>query len=170
MNHEMILSFMNKVIKVDRGGPESRIGMLLAAEEDHVIVLTEDEGVIYYKTQHIKSITYNAKNELQFGVEIPEDFEFTKAPNFKGILENLKYRWVKVNRGGPEMLEGILDDVSDEYVIIISNEEIIRLSMFHIRNISYGVKVEKAKVDENVNENKDKESNKESDKESNKEE
>ena len=166
MNHEMILSFLNKVIKVDRGGPESRIGMLLAAEEDHVIVLTEDEGVIYYKTQHIKSITYNAKNELQFGVEIPEDFEFTKAPNFKGVLDNLKYRWVKVNRGGPEMLEGILDDVSDEYAIIISNEEIIRLSMYHIRNISYGVKVEKAKVDEsvnvnvNVNENKDKESTK----------
>lgn len=161
----MILSFLNKVIKVDRGGPESRIGMLLAAEEDHVIVLTEDEGVIYYKTQHIKSITYNAKNELQFGVEIPEDFEFTKAPNFKGVLDNLKYRWVKVNRGGPEMLEGILDDVSDEYAIIISNEEIIRLSMYHIRNISYGVKVEKAKVDENVNvnvnENKDKESTKE---------
>jgi spore coat protein B len=165
MNHEMILSFLNKVIKVDRGGPESRVGMLLAAEEDHVIVLTEDEGVIYYKTQHIKSITYNAKNELQFGVEIPEDFEFTKAPNFKGVLDNLKYRWVKVNRGGPEMLEGILDDVSDEYAIIISNEEIIRLSMYHIRNISYGVKVEKVKADENVNvnvnENKDKESNKE---------
>jgi len=167
MNHEMILSFLNKVIKVDRGGPESRIGMLLAAEEDHVIVLTEDEGVIYYKTQHIKSITYNAKNELQFGIEIPEDFEFTKAPNFKGVLDNLKYRWVKVNRGGPEMLEGILDDVSDEYAIIISNEEIIRLSMYHIRNISYGLKVEKAKADENVNvnvnvnENKDKESTKE---------
>ena len=163
----MILSFLNKVIKVDRGGPESRIGMLLAAEEDHVIVLTEDEGVIYYKTQHIKSITYNAKNELQFGIEIPEDFEFTKAPNFKGVLDNLKYRWVKVNRGGPEMLEGILDDVSDEYAIIISNEEIIRLSMYHIRNISYGLKVEKAKADENVNvnvnvnENKDKESTKE---------
>ena len=149
MNKKMILTLIDKVIKVDRGGPESRVGLLLGAHEDHITLLTEDEGIIYYKTQHIKSLTLNAKNEEELDFEVPEDFKFVKAKDFKGVLEKLCYRWVKVNRGGPETLEGVMDDVNDDFVTIVSNEEIIKLSMFHIRNISYGVKVEKAKKDEN---------------------
>ena len=136
MNKEMILSLVNKVIKIDRGGPESRVGKLMAAEEDHITLLTEDEGIIYYRNHHIKSITGNAKDEVKLDIEIPEDFEFVKAKDFKGVLKDLRYHWIKVNRGGPETLEGVLDDVCDDFITIISNEEIIRLSMFHIRNIS----------------------------------
>jgi spore coat protein B len=165
MNKEMILSLLDKVIKVDRGGPESRVGKLLAAEEDHITLLTEDEGIIYYNTHHIKSITDNAKNAVQFGVEIPEDFEFVKAKDFKGVLENLKYRWVKINRGGPETLEGVMDSCNDDFVTIVSNAEIIRLSIFHIRNISYGVKIEKENENdaEGNNQEKEKVNNKQKD-------
>ena len=58
---------------------------------------------------------------------------------------------MKINRGGPETLEGVLDDINDDYVTIIANEEVIRLSMFHIRNVSYGVKVEGTKPTEKEN-------------------
>ena len=47
---------------------------------------------------------------------------------------------MKINRGGPETLEGVMDVVTDDFVTIVANEEIIRVSLFHIRNISYGVK------------------------------
>ncbi|MBB4825450.1 spore coat protein B [Sporosarcina luteola] len=144
MNSELLLSLVGKVIKVDRGGPESRIGKLLAVNEDHITLLTEDDGVIYYKAHHIKSLTANTKSGLNFNIEVPENFEYKTAKTFKGILENLKYHWVKINRGGPEKLEGVLDDISDDFVTIILNEEVVRLSMFHIRNISYGEKVQKS--------------------------
>ena len=98
----MILSLVDRVIKVDRGGPESRVGKLLAVEEDYITLFTEDEGIIYYNTQHIKSLTDNAKNQMQLDVEIPEDFDFIKGKDFKGILGKLTHRWVKINRGGPE--------------------------------------------------------------------
>ena len=39
MNKEMIHSLVDRVIKVDRGGPESRVGKLLAAEEDYITLL-----------------------------------------------------------------------------------------------------------------------------------
>ena len=48
MNKNMILSLVDKVIKVDRGGPESRVGMVLNAEDDHFTLLTEEDGIIYY--------------------------------------------------------------------------------------------------------------------------
>ncbi|MEK3887793.1 hypothetical protein [Bacillus sp. FSL K6-3431] len=170
MNKELMLSLVDKVIKIDRGGPESRVGKVLAAEEDHLTVLTEDEGVIYYNTQHIKSLSDNAKQGLKFELEIPEDFEFVRAQDFKSVCDSLKYHWIKVNRGGPESLEGVLDDVNDDFMVVVSNEEIVRLSMFHVRNISYGVKVEKQEADKSENKssnddektaNKSEESNKE---------
>lgn len=140
---EMASSLLNKVIKVDRGGPETNIGMLLGAEDDHITVLTESDGVVYYQTQHIKSITHDSKGGLEFDTVIPEEFKFIQEKDFKSVLGNLKYQWVKINRGGPEKLEGVLDEVTDDFLTIILNEEIIRVSMFHIRSISYGLKIEK---------------------------
>lgn len=168
MNKKLLLSLVDKVIKVDRGGPESRVGLLLSAEDDYFTLLTENDGIIYYNTQHIKSLTNNSKNQTEFNLEIPKDFEYIQANDFKGILECLTLQWVKINRGGPETLEGVLDVVTDDFVTIVANEEIIRVALFHIRNISYGVKIEKTKKDkgksdkeENKNENENDSTNQE---------
>jgi len=115
--------------------------------DDHLVLLTEDDGVVYYCTHHIKSVTENAKDQLEFDIEVPEEFEFKKADSFQGMLSSLMYQWVKINRGGPEKLEGVLGEVATDYVSLINKEEIVRLSMFHIRNISYGLKVEKPEED-----------------------
>lgn len=143
MNKEVVLSLLNKVIKVDRGGPESRVGMLIAAEDDHIALLTEKDGVVYYKLQHIKSITQDSKNGWTLNAEVPEGFQITAGRDFKSILSDLRDEWVKINRGGPESVEGVLQETTDDFATIVLNEEVIRLSMFHIRNISHGVNPEK---------------------------
>lgn len=143
MNKNLLLTLMNKVIRVDRGGPESRIGKLMAAEDDHFVLLTEKDGIVYYKTQHIKSITLNSRDGMEFSVEDPATDSYLLAPDFKTVVSSLRHHWVKVNRGGPEMLEGIMDEVSDDYITIFSKEEIIRLAMYHVRNISLGTTSEK---------------------------
>ncbi|UYY98163.1 hypothetical protein OJ967_22595 [Peribacillus frigoritolerans] len=164
MNKEWLTNLVGKVLKVDRGGPESRTGLLLGVYDDHLSILTEQEGVIYYKTDHIKSITENVKKGFQFQLEIPEDFTFKTAATFKGLLDDLRNQWVNINRGGPEKLEGVLHDINDEFVTLILNEEVIRLSMFHIRSISYGARVEKQKEDEKSEKNKNNKDDGKSDK------
>lgn len=164
MNKKMLLSLVDKVIKVDRGGPESRVGLLLSAEDDYFTLLTENDGIIYYSTQHIKSLTNHSKNQTEFNLEIPKDFEYIQAEDFKGILNCLTLQWVKINRGGPETLEGVLDSVTDDYAIIVANEEIIRVALFHIRNISYGVKIEKTKKDKDKSGKEENKNNKEDNK------
>ncbi len=164
MNKKMLLSLVDKVIKVDRGGPESRVGLLLSAEDDFFTLLTENDGIIYYSTQHIKSLTNHSKNQTEFNLEIPKDFEYIQADDFKGILNCLTLQWVKINRGGPETLEGVLDSVTDDYAIIVANEEIIRVALFHIRNISYGVKIEKTKKDKDKSGKEENKNNKEDNK------
>jgi len=148
MNRDMMKSLVGKIVKIDRGGPDSRIGKLMDVYDDHLVLLTEDDGVVYYCTHHIKSVTENAKDQLTFDIEVPEEFEFKKADNFQGMLSSLMYQWVKINRGGPEKLEGVLGEVNKDYVSLINKEEIVRLSMFHIKNISYGLKIEKPEEEE----------------------
>lgn len=156
MNKELMGSLLNKVIKIDRGGPESRVGLLIGVEDDYIALLTKEDGVIYYHLHHIKSVTENAKKGLEFDITVPEDFGFFQGKNLRAVLEQLQYRWIKINRGGPEKLEGILDAVNDDFLTIVANEEVIRVSMFHLRNVSYDGKIKKQKEEESNNEEKSK--------------
>lgn len=140
MNRELLLTLVGKAIKVDRGGPESRVGMLLAVESDYLVLYTKDDGLVYYKLQHIKSVTVDSKGLLD--VEVPENIEFEQGADFKSVISNFSHRWVKVNRGGPEALEGILNEVEDDYVTVFSKHDVVHLVMYHIRNISFGAKKE----------------------------
>ena len=47
----------NEVIQINQGGPECRHGILLAVRSDFLILLTEDDGVVYVKLHHIKSVS-----------------------------------------------------------------------------------------------------------------
>ncbi|WP_342462910.1 hypothetical protein NST62_11545 [Ureibacillus sp. FSL K6-8385] len=151
MNRELMNSLVNKVVKVDRGGPESRVGKVLSAHSDYFVLLTEEDGVVYYKYQHVKSITQNSKNEMPFKVKVPKDFKYITGTDFRAVLNQLRHNWVKINRGGPESVEGVLEEVFDEYVTIVSDKEVIRSAMFHIRNVSYGLKPDKEKEKEHEN-------------------
>ncbi|MEH7158776.1 DUF6897 domain-containing protein [Neobacillus drentensis] len=144
MEKDIMKMFIGKVIKVDRGGPESKIGMVLDASDDLIVLLTEDDGVVYYNIKHIKSFTDNIKDEMKFDIDVPKDFKFIKATNFHELLASLKFKWIKINRGGPEKLEGVLTEVDNDSVFLINNQEIVRLSVSHIRSISYGLIIKKA--------------------------
>ena len=145
MNKEVMSMYLGKTIRVDRGGPESRIGKLLAVFDDYFVLFTEFDGIVYYKTNHIRSLTESSKDLLKLGVDVPEKFEYKTAENFHKLLETIKYQWVRINRGGTEALEGVLNDVNKEVCSLIVKEEVVRFALKHIRNISYGLRVEKPK-------------------------
>ncbi|WP_160723383.1 hypothetical protein [Bacillus sp. USDA818B3_A] len=149
MDRELMNMHVGKTIRVDRGGPESRIGKLLAVFEDYFVLLTESDGVVYYKTNHVRSITESSKDAMKLGLKIPEKLDYKSAENFHKLLESIRFQWVKINRdGGPESLEGVLSDSNKHYASLIVKDEVVRFSMKHIRNISYGLMVERTKKDD----------------------
>jgi len=165
MDREMMNQHVGKTIRVDRGGPESRIGKLLAVFEDYFVLLTETDGVVYYKTNHIRSVTESSKDILNFGLKVPSKLDYKTADNFHKLLESIRFQWVKINRGGSESLEGVLSDANKHYASLIVKDEVVRFSMKHIRNISYGLMVEKSKKndseksDDNDNDNSEENDN-----------
>ncbi|SOC05470.1 hypothetical protein SAMN05880501_10466 [Ureibacillus xyleni] len=137
MNKDLLESLEGQVIRVDRGGPHAAVGKLFKAGDDYFVLLTKKDGVVVYKTHHVKSITHDSKDQMAMNVMAPEGLEnLFKEDDFKSVIAKLEHRWVKIN---PEKLEGVLDGVTDDYLTIIAKEEIIHVSMFHLRNISFGV-------------------------------
>ena len=43
---------------------------------------------------------------------------------------------MKINRGGPEKVEGILQDVSCDFVTLIVKEEVILIAIKHIKSVN----------------------------------
>lgn len=137
---EYLESMIGKHIKVDRGGPESRSGMLLDVKDDFFTMLTKEDGVVYYNLQHIKSFTRDPKkdHELTAMEELPESFSYFQGKSFKDVLKKLEYTWLVINRGGPERVEGVLISVDNSGISLVLKDEVVNVSDFHIRNISYG--------------------------------
>lgn len=65
---------------------------------------------------------------------------YIDAEDFVSVMQNMKYRWVQINRGGPEKVEGVLVDANETEVTLVVGNEVVRVMPFHIRNISYGIK------------------------------
>ncbi len=148
---------IGRVVRIDRGGPESRYGNVIAVKPDHIALHIENEGVAYYKIDHIKSISVDTKENADLLVsankKAPAVTNVIDAASFQEVMGQMKYRWVQINRGGPEKVEGVLVEVSEESALLVANNEIINILPFHIRNISYGIK--KTQQDNSAQNDKD---------------
>ncbi|MCZ0755904.1 spore coat protein CotH [Anoxybacillus sp. J5B_2022] len=76
--YELLNGLVFNNIKVNQGGPESKQGALLAVNDDHIVLFTEDDGVVFYHLHHIKSIYVQMKKEgaaetTGEGAEVPKE-------------------------------------------------------------------------------------------------
>lgn len=136
MSKELFSSLVGKTVKINKG-PESVSGRVLNVFSDYLI-LQSQEGIVYLRDQHIKSITENSK-QASMHYEIQQAAEYMTGDSFESLMKNFIYLWVTINGGGPEKVEGIVENINGNYITIVQNEEIIRLPLYHIRGISYGL-------------------------------
>jgi spore coat protein B len=129
---------LDKLVRINRGGPESRQGRLVAVKDDHLVLLTEETEYLYYQTHQVKSVTVNSMDSAAATVERVKAPPYLNADNFRDILSRLQYRWVQINRGGHESVEGVLCRLLPDHIDLVHGHEIIKVPTFHINNISFG--------------------------------
>lgn len=119
-------------VMVNRGGPESETGTLLAIRND-VLVLRPRKGPnIYYNLEHVKSVT-RLKKAAQSSAG---NGNFPPWLTFRQVLAAFTNRYVQINRGGPEKVDGTITMVTPYTVTLIRGKEIIRLPIHHIRTVN----------------------------------
>ncbi|PLV36579.1 hypothetical protein BSP2_34450 [Bacillus subtilis subsp. subtilis] len=158
--HSLIGLFMNQSVQFNQGGPESKKGRLVWLGDDYAALNTNEDGVVYFNIHHIKSIS---KHEPDLKIEGQTPSGVLEADYLSEVFKSLTHKWVSINRGGPEAIEGILVDNADGHYTIVKNQEVLRIYPFHIKSISLGpkgsYKKEDQKNEQSQEDNNDKDSN-----------
>ncbi|MEN1938483.1 spore coat protein [Paenibacillus sp. 102] len=136
-----IESWVYQNVTVNLGGPESHTGVLLAVGGDYLVLQENTGEVIYYQQKHVKGVM-KKKKEIGLNPYFIEQ-SYVDGATFQEILGSFKYKWVKINRRGPESVEGLLSEVNKEYVTLINRDEVIYVINFHIKNVNQIIKTNK---------------------------
>lgn len=138
---EQIKSLVGENVKVNLRGPESRVGILVSLGRDYLTLQLPHGELVYYQLKHVKSLVKKVK-ESKCGDCYISCF-YSDDDNFVDVLRDLKYKWVKINRGGPECVEGLLSEVHDECITLVNGDEVIYVVVYHIKSVSQVVKCKK---------------------------
>ncbi|WIL34928.1 spore coat protein CotH [Bacillus stercoris] len=143
--HSLIGQLMNQSVQFNQGGPESKKGRLVWLGDDYAALHTNEDGVVYFNIHHIKSIS---KHEPDLKIEEQTPAGVLEADELSEVFKSLTHKWVSINRGGPEAIEGILVDNADGHYTLVKNQEVLRIYPFHIKSISLGPKGSHKKEDQ----------------------
>ena len=147
-----IENFINKKVKVGRGGPESKSGYLLGVYSDYVILWTDKKEIVYYQSAHTHSMTLDSTaTESIKGEDGLDSLTYVHEDSFVSTIGALKHNMVQINKGGPDCLTGVIVEANDNYFTISIEKEIIFVFVQHVKSISLAPK--ENKNDDNKNEN-----------------
>ncbi len=161
--NELAVNFKDQTVRINGKGPESKHGTLLDVRADFFVLSTEADGLIFYKEHYVTSLSHAipvatieaeevkevvivksgsssiSEEEVEAGEEVNEFIDMYSqiaADTTNDLLSNLKYSLVKINRKGPESIEGMLVEANEDYLVLVVNNEIFRISTFHVKNFS----------------------------------
>ncbi|NRF93003.1 hypothetical protein HQN89_18670 [Paenibacillus frigoriresistens] len=170
-------SLIGTEVKINRGGPDSIVGRLLSVHHDYLAIQTKDGTIVYIQLQHIKSISSTNSNASRGNKSNRSNtshrshrshHRFTFAHTFEGLLGQMRYTFVQINRGGPEKVEGLVVHSGDNVLLLVVNNEIIRIPIFHIKSINAVNKNNSKGNNSNSSSNKNNNNNKSNNNKSNK--
>jgi len=143
MSIEHYPDLIGKFVRVNRGGPESSEGLLLAVKRDYIVIFIKHEGFVYYNLEHIKGITLlkHIKHFEKHGQHRNIHGKYKKSSCFLEALRSKKNRLIKVNRGGPDSVTGVLTEVHRDYIKLIADEEQVIMFTRHIKSFSTSLRI-----------------------------
>ncbi|MEK1830206.1 hypothetical protein AAAC51_17230 [Priestia megaterium] len=74
-----------------------------------------------------------------------------KSKNFNDLFANLSHKWVSINNGGPEAVEGVLVQSRNGTFTLVQNNQVLRLQPRHVKTICVGAKGAFKQNDNNQN-------------------
>ncbi len=131
ISRKKVDSLVGLSIKVNIGGPESRDGHLLGATDEYLALLHKDV-VVYYQLCHLKSVSINSAKLSKRS----HKKHFIDDCTLEELLKKLKHHKVKINRGGPESVEGVLSEIHKDHIELTVGDKILFITIHHIKSVS----------------------------------
>lgn len=119
-------------VRINRGGPESLEGTLLGVQSGY-LVLKAPGGLAYVNTSHVKSVTDLPGTGGSQGSRGTR--QYIMANSFVGVLRALTQKFVQINWGGPEKIEGFISQVGNESLLLVVGPELVQIPLYHIKTV-----------------------------------
>lgn len=154
----MMSSLLGTRVKVNRGGPDSIMGTMVSSQAQFIVISSTD-GIVYVNRSHIKSITQMGSGGNRSTSSLGSA-NVIQAGSITQLLHSLRHKFVQINRGGPEKVEGFIADVTQDTLLLVVNRELIRMPIFHIKTISVSANKSSGNGNSNQNGNQNNNNNK----------
>lgn len=109
-------------------------GILLDVKKDH-IVLEVNRNIVYFAIHQIQALSKNAK-DYSIAIETSPHLD---RNDLTDVLIALRYHWVTVNDFGNHVLNGVLNSIFEDHIILINNKELLFIPKSYITNISSNI-------------------------------
>jgi len=129
-DEKVVSSLKNMKIGVFLSEHQYIEGILLDVKDDHIIV-DVDHDVYYISDKHIQSITKNAKD---FYVA-SESASYLDRQYLIDVLNEMQKSWVMINGPGNQAFCGVFSKIIDDYILLISQQELLYIPNYIITNI-----------------------------------
>jgi hypothetical protein len=132
-------SWTQTVVQLDGGGPDPVVCYVVCVKTDYLIASVIPEGMVYIPIHHIQLVR-------PLDVAVRAEFvewasrQMAQLPAATRFVEALRHevgRLVRIGRGGPDEISGILRQVHDEFVeLVVSPHESTRIPTHHVKVVS----------------------------------
>lgn len=150
---ELIKGSVGKTVRLQRHGPDMAVGVLRHVGDDFIVVEDDDGEVVLYPTGSIHAFgtmtapekaeeTTRAVPMMQTPIAFPtpdeeEKVDISTFATLSQVLNILPKRLVKIGREGPGSIRGLVLDVGDDYLCIISDiKELIYLNLDAVKSLT----------------------------------
>jgi spore coat protein B len=164
MDFSFLVNSIGKKVQVERGGPDKLEGKLVFIRPEFLILETEQNGYVYVQSKHIKTVSEPVIPEIQMQANTEEKntniLPMVEAEDFVELLRKLRHRLIRVNHGGPNVIQGVLIEVGDESVTILHQmKDFVYYPIYHIRSVTCIFNNQNKKENENKQANEMKQDN-----------
>jgi small nuclear ribonucleoprotein (snRNP)-like protein len=105
-------------------------GILVQVENDYLVIRNDYDEDMFFNLEEIQAITKNTKHFQAKKIEAGK----LNAAKLSNLLAEYKYEWVTINCKNNLSFSGILSAISDEYVVLLVQEESLFIQKSHITN------------------------------------
>lgn len=154
MSDQMYNSLIGRVVQVNKSGPGATVGQLLAVKEDFLVVRAENQEIIYFTLEHIKTITEETEAQIHFS---SEEKELLQPNNFQKLIQSFIGEYVRINCSGPDSRVGKLNGEDGSFIMLQTEKDgLIFYTTKHLKSLS--IVVMQSNGENEVSDNSDEES------------
>ncbi|MBX5437344.1 MAG: hypothetical protein IRZ33_09010 [Alicyclobacillaceae bacterium] len=136
---DALCTWTKSVVQLDGAGPEPVAAYLLDVRTDYLAVSVIPEGLLYVPTRHVQLVRpLDVTVQAEFTSWMDRYLvRFAQADRFAEALSYEAGIAVKIGRGGPDEVLGVVRSANDHFVeLVVSPHELVRIPMHHVKSVS----------------------------------